>query len=262
MLMIYLAKGIKDVASFQKIMSAFKKQHSSPRDFVFILSSGDLSKLIDFPFKGYAVILNDIPTKIHNDQLVKGLDLYHLYDNIFSLEKSGKFSYGNYEFQVDENGIYIDNKNLFDDAKEAELLQLPYIDEGSKYVDANVYYQSLGSKLGIVGSSFECTRFLSNKDGTIGPVTEEELPEYFYESTSYLGSKYLSTRNVKKLVLVKYFDDEGLNIFYEDGYEEKLIGKDVDKFLSCYKYYNPTLDAIRYGVLMDERKTKRKRKTI
>lgn len=99
-------------------------------------------------------------------------------------------------------------------------------------MDANVYYQSLGSKLGIVGSSFECTRFLSNKDGTIGPVTEEELPEYFYESTSYLGSKYLSTRNVKKLVLVKYFDDEGLNIFYEDGYEEKLIGKDVDKFLN------------------------------
>lgn len=67
MLMIYLAKGIKDVASFQKIMSAFKKQHSSPRDFVFILSSGDLSKFIDFPFKGYVVILNDIPTKIHND---------------------------------------------------------------------------------------------------------------------------------------------------------------------------------------------------
>ncbi len=262
MLMIYLAKVIKDVTSFQKIMSAFDKKHSSPRDFVFVLSSGDLSKLIDFPFKGYVIILNDIPTKIHDNQLVKGLGLYHLYDNIFSLENAGKFNYGNYEFQVDKNGIYFENKNLFDDAREAELLKLPYIDEGSKHVESNVYYQTLGCRLGITDPDSKSALYLSNKDGTTSSITEEELPEYFFETISYLGNKYLSTKNIKKLFLVKYADDEGLNILYEDDYEEKLIGKDVDRFLNCYKYYNPSLDAIRYGVLIDERKTKRKRKTI
>lgn len=236
--MIYLAKEINNYEELGHSWGRFENEYTSPNDFLFITCKDNpFSNEEVLNFRGY-IILVGLEKKIGLEtSCINGLELYHVFDNVYCLCTEGTFHYGNYRFGVKKDGIYIDGVNLFDSLEKKEAKRLDYINMGSKYWDSYIYYPNQISLT--CDKRFELIDFLMNYDGDLGPISEKGLPEFFYTTRYFTEKKYVATRDIKEIKLHKYLNTDVLSFTYLNGISERVFGLDVALFLSCYKKYSP-----------------------
>lgn len=235
--MIYLAKEIYNYDELSRCWRRFENEYTSPNDFLFITCKDNpFSNEEVLNFRGY-IILVGLEKKIGLEaNCINGLELHHLFDNVYCLYAEGIFRYGNYRFSLKKDGIYIDGVNLFGSLEKKEAKRLDCINMGSKYWDSYIYYHNQISFTR--DKHFELLDFLTNYDGDLGPISEKGLPEFFYMTRYFNEKKYVATREIKELKLQKYLNTDVLSFTYLNGISERVFGLDVALFLSCCKKYS------------------------
>lgn len=249
--MIYLAKEINNYEELSRCWRRFENEYTSPNDFLFIACKDNpFSNWEVLNFRGY-IILVGLEKKIGVEtSCVNGLELRHVFDNVYCLCTEGIFHYGDYRFSVKKDGIYIDGVNLFASLERKESKRLDYINMGSKYWDSYIYYPNqIGTNK---DRNFELLDFLINFDGDLGPISEKGLPEFFYMTKYFNERKYVAASDIKGFKLIKYLNTDVLIFTYVNGLSEKVSGLDVALFLSCYKKYSSLPRSIDFEVVFTD----------